>query len=83
MPVMDLGHAFLDQDFEEARHVIDTNVTGTVYLIHKIGRDMRTRGRGRVCLPVPSLDLCQAHIRLFIMRQNRSLIRFHLLYALN
>jgi short-subunit dehydrogenase len=25
-----LGHAFLDQEFEEARHVIDTNVTGTV-----------------------------------------------------
>src|SRR5438067_6132324 len=43
-----LGHAFLDQDFEEARHVIDTNVTGTVYLIHKIARDMRTRGRGRI-----------------------------------
>src|SRR5436190_14798840 len=43
-----LGHAFLDQDFEEARHVIDTNVTGTVYLIHKVGRDMRTRGRGRI-----------------------------------
>src|SRR5436305_15083748 len=43
-----LGHAFLDQDFEEARHVIDTNVTGTVYLVHKIGRDMRSRGRGRI-----------------------------------
>jgi len=43
-----LGHAFLDQDFEDARHVIDTNVTGTVYLVHKIGRDMRTRGRGRI-----------------------------------
>src|SRR3954464_14030834 len=43
-----LGHAFLEQDFEEARHVIDTNVTGTVYLVHKIGRDMRTRGRGRI-----------------------------------
>jgi short-subunit dehydrogenase len=41
-----LGHAFLD--FEEARHAIDTNVTGRVYLIHKIGRDMRTRGRGRI-----------------------------------
>ena len=41
-----LGHAFLDQDFEEARHVIDTNVTGTVYLVHRIGRDMRSRGRG-------------------------------------
>src|SRR5438270_2452934 len=43
-----LGHAFLDQDFEEARHVIDTNVIGTVYLVHRIGRDMRTRGRGKI-----------------------------------
>ena len=43
-----LGHAFLDQDFDEARHVIDTNVTGTVYLVHKIGRDMRARSRGRI-----------------------------------
>jgi short-subunit dehydrogenase len=45
-----LGHGFLDQDFEDARHVIDTNVTGTVYLIHKVGRDMRTRGRGRILI---------------------------------
>lgn len=43
-----LGHAFLDQDFDEARHVIDTNVTGTVYLVHKIGREMRARSRGRI-----------------------------------
>ena len=28
-----LGRAFLDQDFEEVRHVIDTYITGTVYLI--------------------------------------------------
>src|SRR5262245_13091943 len=27
-----LGRAFLDQDFTEVRHVIDTNITGTVYL---------------------------------------------------
>ncbi|MDB5596397.1 MAG: oxidoreductase [Hyphomicrobiales bacterium] len=45
-----LGHAFLDQDFEAARHVIDTNITGTVNLIQKIGRDMRTRGRGRILI---------------------------------
>ena len=32
-----LGHGFLDQDFAEARHVVDTNVTGTLYLIHRIG----------------------------------------------
>jgi short-subunit dehydrogenase len=31
-------------------HVIDTNVTGTVYLIHKVGRDMRKRGAGRILI---------------------------------
>jgi short-subunit dehydrogenase len=45
-----LGHAFLDQDFGEARHVLDTNVTGTIYLIHKVGRDMRQRGKGRILI---------------------------------
>ena len=45
-----LGHAFLDQDFEDVRHVIDTNVTGTLYLIHKVGRDMRARGKGRILI---------------------------------
>lgn len=43
-----LGGAFLDQDFAEIRHVIDTNVTGTIYLAQKVGRDMRSRGRGRI-----------------------------------
>ena len=43
-----LGGAFLDQIFDDARHVIDTNVTGTVYLIQKVGRDMRARGQGRI-----------------------------------
>jgi uncharacterized protein len=45
-----LGHAFLDQDFAQARHVIDTNIIGTIYLIHKVGRDMRTRGEGRILI---------------------------------
>lgn len=45
-----LGHAFLDQDFNEARRVIDTNITGTVYLIHKVGNDMRTRNSGRIMI---------------------------------
>jgi len=43
-----LGKAFLDQDWNEARHVIDTNVTGTVYLVHKVGNDMRARKSGRI-----------------------------------
>ena len=45
-----LGQAFLDQQFEEIRHVIDTNVTGTVYLIHTIGRRMKARGQGRILI---------------------------------
>jgi len=45
-----LGHAFLDQDFAQVRHVIDTNVTGTIYLIQKVGRDMRRHGKGRILI---------------------------------
>ena len=45
-----LGRAFLEQDFDEIRHVIDTNITGTVYLIQKIGRDMRARNKGRILI---------------------------------
>ena len=44
------GHAFLDQEFNEARHVVDTNITGTIYLLHKAGRDMRRRGKGRILI---------------------------------
>lgn len=45
-----LGHAFLDQDFDDIQRVIDTNVTGTLYLIHKVGRDMRAAGSGRILI---------------------------------
>ncbi|CCD00403.1 short-chain dehydrogenase/reductase SDR (plasmid) [Azospirillum baldaniorum] len=45
-----LGHGFLDQDFQEARHVIDTNITGTLYLIQTIGRGMRDRKQGRILI---------------------------------
>lgn len=45
-----LGGAFLDQDFPAVRRVIDTNVTGTVDLIQRVGRGMRARGRGRILI---------------------------------
>ena len=45
-----LGHAFLDQHFTDARHVVDTNITGTIYLIHKVGREMRARNEGRILI---------------------------------
>lgn len=45
-----LGGAFLDQPFPEARHVIDTNVTGTLALIHTLGNAMRVQGAGRILI---------------------------------
>jgi short-subunit dehydrogenase len=45
-----LGHAFLDQDVSEWRRVIDTNITGTLYLLQKVARRMRDRGEGRILI---------------------------------
>jgi short-subunit dehydrogenase len=45
-----LGDAFLDQKFERIRRVIDTNVTGTLYLLHRVAREMRERGSGRILI---------------------------------
>jgi len=45
-----LGKGFLDQDFLEAKHVVDTNIVGTIYLIHKVLNDMRDRGSGRLLI---------------------------------
>jgi uncharacterized protein len=45
-----LGKGFLDQDFGEVMRVVNTNITGTIYLIQKIGRDMRDRKAGRILI---------------------------------
>jgi len=45
-----LGRAFLDQDFGEIRHVVDTNITGTIYLVQLVGRQMRNSRRGKILL---------------------------------
>ena len=45
-----LGHAFLDQDLEDALKVVDTNIVGSIALIHAVGRDMRAAGEGRILI---------------------------------
>jgi len=45
-----LGRGFLDQDWEQIKFLIDTNVSGTLYLVHRIGRDMRARGEGKILI---------------------------------
>ena len=42
------GGAFLDQSPDKWRHVIDTNVTGTVYLLQQVLAQMVARGAGKV-----------------------------------
>ena len=43
-----LGGAFISQGFEAIQHVIDTNVTGTLHLVHETARAMNSRGHGRI-----------------------------------
>ena len=45
-----LGHGFLDQAPEEWRQVIDTNITGTLFLIQPIVQRMVERGEGKVLI---------------------------------
>lgn len=45
-----LGGAFLDQDIDQALHVINTNIVGTTHLVWHVGRMMRDRGQGRILI---------------------------------
>ena len=45
-----LGHAFLDQDLADAQKVVDTNITGTLALLHAVGRDMRAANAGKILI---------------------------------
>jgi short-subunit dehydrogenase len=69
-----LGHAFLDQGFDDIRFIVDTNITGTIYLLHKVGNDMRTRGQGRILITGLIASLYQAPIRPFTTAPRRSSI---------
>jgi short-subunit dehydrogenase len=45
-----LGKGFLDQDFKDVMRVVNTNITGTIYLLQKVGRDMRARKAGKILI---------------------------------
>ena len=45
-----LGRGFLDQDPADWRNVVDTNITGTLLLLQKVGRDMRIAHAGRILI---------------------------------
>jgi short subunit dehydrogenase len=41
---------FLEQNFDEAMRVVNTNITGTIYLIQEIARKMSDRRSGRILI---------------------------------
>ena len=43
-----LGHGFLEQKVDDWRHVVDTNITGTAYLLQRVLPDMVARNDGKV-----------------------------------
>ncbi|HTU09957.1 MAG TPA: SDR family NAD(P)-dependent oxidoreductase [Allosphingosinicella sp.] len=45
-----LGHGFLDQAPRDWRHVIDTNITGTLLLIQRVAKEMVSRKDGKILI---------------------------------
>ena len=45
-----LGDSFLNQDWADAKFVVNTNITGTIYLIHELARRMVDAGTGRILI---------------------------------
>ena len=45
-----LGKGFFDEDFAQVRHLVETNILGTIDLVQRVGRRMRTRGEGRILM---------------------------------
>jgi short-subunit dehydrogenase len=45
-----LGRAFLDQSPQDWMHVVNTNITGTLLLVQRIGLEMRAKGTGRILI---------------------------------
>jgi short-subunit dehydrogenase len=45
-----LGDSFLNQDWAAAKFVVETNITGTIYLLHNLARRMVQVGAGRILI---------------------------------
>lgn len=45
-----LGGAFLDQDLDAIEKIVAVNVTHTLGLVHRVGRQMRAGGHGRILI---------------------------------
>jgi short-subunit dehydrogenase len=50
LAIVGQGHRrhFMTEDFSEVRHVLDTDIVGTLDLVHRIGGRMQARRHGRI-----------------------------------
>ena len=71
-----LGKAFLDQDFKDARYVLDTNVTGTIYLIQRSAATCVPKAKAASSSQDRSQASCRAPIRPSITAPRRFSIPF-------
>ncbi|MFC0103660.1 SDR family NAD(P)-dependent oxidoreductase [Sphingopyxis terrae] len=44
------GGTFLEQPWAEARHIVDTNIIGTMAVVQHVARRMQARGAGRILI---------------------------------
>ena len=70
-----LGKGSLNQEFDDIRHVIDTNITGTIYLLQKVGATCAPGDVGGFSSPGPLPGSCQAPSRRCTTAQRRSSTR--------
>lgn len=78
-----LGHAFLDEDPNDAQRVVDTNITGTIHLIHAIGNKMRSRNEGRILFTGSIAGSCRVRSRLSITAPRPSSTAFPSRFGMN
>lgn len=45
-----LGHGFLEQSVSDWRRVVDTNITGTLYLLQNVLKEMTVRDEGKILI---------------------------------
>ena len=45
-----LGKGFLEQDFTDIMQVVNTNIIGTLYLLHSVAKTMEQQGKGRILI---------------------------------
>jgi short-subunit dehydrogenase len=78
-----LGRSFLDQDPDEWIRVVNTNVTGTLLLVQKVGSDMRQAGSGWILITGSIAGFMPGTFQQSLTARRRSWTAYHLRYVMS